>query len=90
MTMQSAAAARGAWMSETLAPGENSAMSVPRKSKVSRSCTFSVLSSPKLISRPTELREASATTSSTGNFRSARIESISEPTAPVPPTTATL
>ena len=88
--MQSAAAARGAWMSETLAPGENSAMSVPRKSKVSRSWTLTVFSSPKEISLPAERRDASATSSSTGKFRSARIDIISCPTAPVAPTTATL
>ena len=32
ITMQPAAAARGAWMSATAAPAENSAMSVPSKS----------------------------------------------------------
>ena len=36
------------------------------------------------------LREASATTSSAGNRRSARMLSISRPTLPVAPTTATL
>src|SRR5262245_53287920 len=36
------------------------------------------------------LREASATTSSAGNARSARMVSISRPTLPVAPTTATL
>ena len=39
---------------------------------------------------PMERFEASATTSSTGNWRSARMSSISRPTLPVAPTTATL
>ena len=39
---------------------------------------------------PADLDDASGRTSSTGNFRSSRIESISVPTAPVAPTTATV
>ena len=46
--------------------------------------------SPKLTSEPWLRREASATTSSAGNARSARMSSISRPTLPVAPTTATL
>ena len=40
--------------------------------------------------RPTERSEASAITSLTGNFRSASVDSISRPTFPVAPMTATL
>src|SRR4051794_26512849 len=65
-------------------------MSMPLKSNLARSCTFSTLSSPNEVCRPTERDEASATTSSTGKFRSAKICSISRPTLPVAPTTATL
>ena len=50
---------------------------------------FSVLS-PNETSVPIERVEASATTSYTGKRRSARISSISRPTLPVAPTTATL
>ena len=61
-----------------------------RRSRSARApCTLSVLS-PKLTSVPRLRREASATTSSAGNARSARIFSISRPTLPVAPTTATL
>ena len=66
-----------------------SAMSQPVKSKVSRSFVLSVLS-PKLTSVPSDLREASAAISSTGNWRSARMFSISRPTFPVAPATTTL
>ncbi len=44
---------------------------------------------PKEIVRPADLAEASGTSSSTGNARSSRMRSISVPTAPVAPTTAT-
>src|SRR5262249_46655516 len=46
--------------------------------------------SPKDTSTPTLLREARGTTSSAGKARSARMPSISRPTLPVAPTTATL
>src|SRR5690606_23077484 len=46
--------------------------------------------SPKATVPPAERSLASATISLTGNPRSARIESIASPTAPVAPTTATL
>ena len=89
ITTQPAAAALGANSAETLAPGENRPMSKPRKSKPARSWTSSVRSSPNETCLPIERSDASATTSSTGNFRSARICSISPPTLPVAPTTAT-
>ena len=46
ITTQPAAAARGAWTLEIAAPGENSPMSVPSKSKLSRARTLSTRSSP--------------------------------------------
>ncbi len=88
MTTAPAAAARGACFSETAAPGEKRAMSMPAKSNVASDCTFKGVSSPKETSRPLEVSEARATTSSAGNARSARICSISWPTAPVAPTMA--
>ena len=48
------------------------------------------MASPNEISVPTELVEASATTSLAGNWRSERTVSITRPTLPVAPTTATL
>ena len=88
MTTQPALAARGAYFLVASEPMAKSAMSQPVKSKVSRSSVFRVLS-PKEHSVPSDLREASATISSTGNSRSARMFSISRPTLPVAPTTAT-
>ena len=83
-------AARGVYSAEILAPGEESTMSVPRKSKSARLRTSSSSSSPKDTLRPTERSEASATTSSAGKARSAIVLRISRPTAPVAPTTANL
>ena len=61
-----------------------------RRNRSSRAlCTFRVLS-PNDTSTPIVRRDASATTSSAGNFRSSRMLSISRPTLPVAPTTATL
>ncbi len=90
ITTAPAAAARGECSAETLAPGEDSTMSVPRKSKPARSWTFSSSSSPKDTLTPAERSEATAITSLAGNSRSARVVRISRPTAPVAPTTATL
>ena len=59
------------------------------KSKCSSALHLSVRS-PNETSRPIEAGEASATTSETGKRRSARIASISRPTLPVAPATATL
>jgi len=81
---------RGANAADTLPPGEDSTMSMPLKSKVSSAWTFRMSSSPNETSLPTEAEEARATTSSAGNLRSNRVVSISRPTLPVAPTTATL
>ena len=90
ITRQPAAAARGAWIAETPAPGLNRPRSKPAKSKLSSDCTRSTCFSPNEISRPAERAEASATMRSTGKPRSASVLMISRPTAPVAPTTATL
>ncbi len=82
-------AALGAYSFVASEPMANSAMSQPVKSKVSRSWVLRVLS-PKLTSVPSDRRLASAAISSTGNWRSARMFSISRPTLPVAPATATL
>ena len=65
-------------------------MSMPLKSKVSSAWTWSTSSSPNETCLPIERDEASATTLSAGKSRSARMVSISRPTLPVAPTTATL
>src|SRR5215475_3707459 len=88
--MAPALAARGLCSAETLAPGELSTMSMPLKSNLARSWTFSTDFSPNEVCLPTERAEASATTSSAGKSLSARICNISRPTLPVAPTTATL
>src|SRR3954453_19377052 len=90
ITIAPALTARGLCSAETLAPGELSTMSTPLKSNLARSWTFSTRSSPNEVWRPTDCYGASATTSSTGKFRSAKICSISRRTLPVAPTTATL
>src|SRR5690606_17240812 len=68
---------------------ENSAMSTPVGSNSARSRT-TTSSSPKATVAPADDALASATSSPTGKPRSARIESMVSPTAPVAPTTATL
>ena len=88
MTTAPAAAARGLCTAETLAPGEDSTISMPAKSKPARSRTFRTASSPNDSSLPTDLSDASAMTSSAGKSRSARVARISRPTLPVAPTTA--
>jgi hypothetical protein len=45
--------------------------------------------SPKSMTSPVERGEATAAISSSGNWRSARMFSISRPTLPVAPTTTT-
>ena len=90
ITTAPAAAARGLCSAETLAPGDDSTMSTPLKSKSARFFTFSVLSSPNETSLPTEREDASAITSSAGKSRSDMIARISRPTLPVAPATATL
>ena len=89
-TTQPALAARGLCSAETLAPGDDRAMSQPAKSKSARLRTFSVVSSPSETSMPTDRSEASATTSSAGKLRSGKIFRTSRPTLPVAPMTATL
>src|SRR5690606_29163411 len=88
ITTAPAAANRGACSFETSPPAANSAMSTPAGSNAARSCTSSS-SSPKSTWPPAERLLASARTSDAGNRRSARIDSIASPTAPVAPTTAT-
>ena len=85
-----ALAARAAKAAEILAPAEESTMSVPAKSKASSDCTVSTDFSPNDTWRPTDRSDASATISSAGKSRSASVCSISRPTFPVAPTTATL
>src|ERR1700722_4624505 len=89
MTSAPAATIFGAHSLDTAEPADMSTMSVPLKSKYSSAFTFSVVS-PKETSVPMEFVDASATTSLAGNARSARTLSISRPTLPVAPTTATL
>ena len=88
ITTHPAFAAIGAYFFVASEPIANSAMSQPAKSKPSRSRVFSVRS-PNEHSLPRLFLDASATISSTGNSRSARMFSISRPTLPVAPTTAT-
>ena len=89
MTTQPLVAMRGDHSLETLPPADIRQKSMVEKSNPSRSLHFKVFS-PKDTSTPTERRDARACTSLTGNWRSARIDSISRPTLPVAPTTATL
>src|SRR3546814_434294 len=89
ITTAPAAANFGAYSFETAPPAENSAMSTPAGSKLARSWT-STSSSPKATYPPADRSLASATISPTGNPRSASTDSITSPTAPVAPTTATL
>ncbi len=89
MTTAPAAAIFGDHSFDTAAPADIRQMSTSEKSWCSSALALSVLS-PKLTSLPWLRREASAITSSAGNDRSASIDSISRPTLPVAPTTATL
>jgi hypothetical protein len=89
ITTAPAAAIFGDHSFDTAAPADIKQMSISEKSWCSSALALRVLS-PKLTSLPWLRRDASATTSSAGNDRSARRESISRPTLPVAPTTATL
>src|SRR5688572_18122423 len=89
MTTQPCAPILGDHSLEILPPADMRQISVSEKSKVSSALTLSVLS-PKDTSVPCDRRDASATTSLTGKPRSSSIVSISRPTLPVAPTTATL
>jgi len=73
----------------TAPPADIRKISTSEKSKWSSAFTLSVLS-PNEHSTPWLRRDATATTSSAGKLRSARMLSISCPTLPVAPTTATL
>ncbi len=89
MTMAPAAPIFGAHSFDTEEPADIRQKSTVEKSNCSRSWHFR-MSSPNDTSRPSERREAMACTSSAGKPRSARMFSISRPTLPVAPTTATL
>ena len=89
MTTQPVAAIRGDHSFYTVPPADIRQKSIPEKSKVARSLHLRV-ASPNVTSAPSERREAIAYTSRAGNWRSLRIDSISRPTLPVAPTTATL
>ena len=88
-TSAPAAAARGPWIRASSAPVEKSATSSPRKSAFSSSSTSH--SEPFQRTRvPAERRLAKSRSRSIGKPRCSRTRSISWPTAPVAPTTATL
>ena len=78
----------GAHSLENLPETDIRTMSTLEKSNVSTSLHFRIFS-PNATSRPMDLREATAKISSTGNSTSSRMFSISRPTLPVAPTTAT-
>ena len=74
---------------EASPPALISTRSTDEKSNSSMSSHLIVLS-PQDTSTPLDLREATACIASTGNSSSSRMFSISRPTLPVAPTTATL
>jgi hypothetical protein len=88
MTTQPAAAARGAMTFAFSPPVVRNRRSVPPKSKVARSRT-SRASPRKATCRPADAADARGTWRSTGKARCSRMRSISEPTLPVAPPTAT-
>ena len=91
ITTAPAFAAMGPYSLETDAPAEKSAMSTPAKD--SGPSVWTSTCPPGLPAKgsfcPALRALASATSQSTGNFRCSRTRSISRPTAPVAPTTAT-
>src|SRR5690606_15265688 len=89
ITTAPAAANFGAYCRDTSPPAENRAKSTPEGSNVARSRT-STSSLPNATSPPAERSLARATSSETGNLRSASTDNMVSPTAPVAPTTATL
>src|SRR4249919_270661 len=89
ITTAPAAANFGAYSFEMDPPAEKSAMSTPAGSNVARSCT-TTSRLPNFTLPPADRALASATTSPTGNLRSANTDNMTSPTAPVAPTTATL
>ena len=88
-TTQPEATAWGANSVDTLPPAEKMAMSMPLKESFVSSLTV-ISSSPKGTRVPAERAEARAVMEAQGKWRSARVFSISRPTAPVAPHTATL
>src|SRR5918996_2721474 len=87
--MAPAATATGAHSREASAPAENRATSTP--SKVARSTARTSTTSSANGSRtPADRGDASGTSWSKRNRRSSSVRSISRPTAPVAPSTATL
>jgi hypothetical protein len=85
ITVAPAAANRGAHSPEVEPPAENRAMSKPRIVSSSSPCT----TEPSSSSFPAERSEANGTISRAGKPRSRSSFSISAPTWPVAPTTAT-
>ena len=86
MTVTPAAANRGAWALDKMAPAEKIAMSSPVGSAVAASSTtMSVPSNAK--TEPALRAEAKNRISSMGKFRSASICRTTVPTWPVAPTT---
>src|SRR5205085_4641515 len=83
-----AADAGGITSRETEAPAENSARSTPRKASTD-SVPTATFSPRNRRGTPSERDDANGSSSSTGNDRSSSIATISRPTAPVAPTTAT-
>ena len=88
-TTAPASTAAGANRRLRLPPAEDSTRSMPSKDSAVSSCTVR-LSPRKSMRRPAERLEASSRSSFTGKSRSARISSMTWPTAPVAPMTATL
>src|ERR1700690_156814 len=91
ITTAPAAAKRGAHSPEVEPPAENSAMSKPWIESSSRAWTIRSPPSSAAPSstRPVERSEAKGTSSRAGKSRSRNSCSISVPTCPVAPTTAT-
>src|SRR5271154_50609 len=85
ITTAPASANLGAHSPEVDPPAENSARSKSWIDSSLRPCT----TRPPSSSRPTERSEAKATISDAGKDRPRRSSSMSEPTWPVAPTTAT-
>src|SRR5262249_4014953 len=82
------AATTGASFREVDAPAEKKAMSRPEQSAVDASSTrISVYFHRKYL--PAERAEANRRRDATGNWRSARMESIMSPTSPLAPTIPT-
>ena len=88
-TTQPERAAQGANLVEVAPPAEKMARSTPSKESSFSSWTVNS-PSPKGTFLPAERAEAKASTSVAGNLRLYRVFSISRPTAPVAPQTATV